>query len=187
MRLHSRPTNFLLSIAAINSIRGMTQSVRNDSQSVWLGSRYYGQIQIYGINQLFRQAFYRSRSSTNIIYFSAYRNCKAHAGSCPLHANSDRVAVCLCRSNDFFYFTAQSSRALFLYGFLFSALCRCQGSCRLKPLYLTIMVQTSASQQYSSSLSLKRFYFIFFHNGHAWCTHASLPSQDYQEEPIELD
>jgi hypothetical protein len=110
----------------------------------------------------FQQASHRIRSPTNIFSFSAYRNCKAQAGSCPLHAWLRPRSSMSLSLKRFLFFTAQSPCALFLPGFLFSALCRCQGSSRLKPFYLTIMVQTGSSQQNSSQLSFKRFLFLFF-------------------------
>ena len=116
-------------------------------------------------SQLFHQAPHRLRPSTNIIFFQHAVTARLKPVQTHYTRGSDPVAAC-CRFVIFqaiFSFTTQSPSALFLSGFSFSALCRCQGSGRLKPFYLTIMVQTgSQSQQNSSQLVPKHFLYIFF-------------------------
>jgi len=99
------------------------------------------------------------------LFFSACRKCKAQAGSSPLHSwLRPRNSMLSLRA--IYLFTAPSpprTRCSSM-DFSFSALCRCQGSGRLRPFYLTIMVQTgSQSQQNSSQLSFKRFFLFIFH------------------------
>ena len=98
------------------------------------------------------------------LFFSACRNVKAQAGSDPLHAWLRPRSSMLSLRSIFFLQRYRPARCSSM-DFYFSALCRCQGSSRLRPFYLTIMVQTgSQSQQNSSQLSFsKRFFLFIFH------------------------
>ena len=144
-------------------------------------------------SQLFQQASHRVRSPTNIYFFQHAVMSRLKPAQTHYTRGSDPVAAC-CRSVRFFDYSAIAPRAVPLWIFTFQP---CVEVNRLRPFYLTIMVQTgSQSQQNSSQLLLKQFFFqrsshnsvvspvvysYFFSHMVSHAAACSLPSQDYQQ------